>query len=47
MLLEIKGDFLSIHEKIEYKNYLFEIVGIEGRRISKVKVVINPPAQKS
>lgn len=46
MLLEIKGDFLSIHEKIEYKNYLFEIVGIEGRRISKVKVVINPPAQK-
>lgn len=47
MLLEIKGDFLSIHEKIEYKNYIFEIVGIEGRRISKVKVVINPPAQKS
>ena len=47
MLLEIKGDFLSIHEKIEYKNYLFEIVGIEGRRISKVKVVMNPPAQKS
>lgn len=47
MLLEIKGDFLSIHEKIEYKNYLFEIVGIEGRRISKVKVVINQPAQKS
>lgn len=47
MLLEIKGDFLSIHEKIEYKNYLFEIVGIEERRISKVKVVINPPAQKS
>lgn len=47
MLLEIKGDFLSIHEKIEYKNYLFEIVGIEGRRISKVKVVTNPPAQKS
>lgn len=47
MLLEIKGDFLSIHEKIEYKNYLFEIVGIEGRRISKVKVVINPPVQKS
>lgn len=47
MLLEIKGDFLSIHEKIEYKNYLFEIVGIEGRRISKIKVVINPPAQKS
>lgn len=47
MLLEIKGDFLSIHEKIEYKNYLFEITGIEGRRISKVKVVVNPSPVKS
>lgn len=41
MLLEIKGDFLSIHEKIDYKNYTFEIVGIEERRISKIKVVIH------
>lgn len=41
LLLEIKGDFLSIHEKIEYKNYEFEIVGIEGRRISKIKVTVN------
>jgi len=41
LLLEIKGDFLSIHERVDYKNYNFEIVGIEGRRISKVKVVIN------
>lgn len=47
MLLEIKGDFLSIHEKIEYKNYLFEITGIEGRRISKVKVVVNQSPVKS
>ena len=47
MLLEIKGDFLSIHEKIEYKNYIFEITGIEGRRISKVKVVVNPSPVKS
>lgn len=47
MLLEIKGDFLSMHEKIEYKNYLFEIIGIEGRRISKVKVVVNSPLVKS
>ena len=41
LLLEIKGDFLSIHEKVEYKNYTFEIVGIEERRISKVKVTVN------
>ena len=41
LLLELKGDFPSIHEKIDYKNYTFEIVGIEERRISKVKVVVH------
>lgn len=41
LLLEIKGDFPSIHEKIEYKNYSFEIVEIEGRRISRIKVIVH------
>lgn len=41
LLLELKGDFLSIHEKLDYKNYDFEIVGLEERRISKVKVVVH------
>ncbi len=41
LLLELKGDFPSIHEKIDYKNYTFEILKIEERRISKVKVVVN------
>lgn len=41
LLLEIKGDFFSIHEKIDYKNYSFEILGIEERRISKIKVTVN------
>ncbi len=41
LLLEIKGDFLSIHEKLAYKNYDFEIVGLEERRISKVKVIVH------
>ena len=40
LILELKGDFPSIHEKIEYRNYVFEIFGIEGRRISKVKVTL-------
>lgn len=42
LMLEIKGDFPSVHEKIEYKNYEFEIMALEERRISKVKVVVNP-----
>lgn len=43
LLLEIKGDFPSIHEKIEYRNYSFEIVEIKERRISRIKVVVNEP----
>ena len=41
LLLEIKGDFPSIHEKIEYKNYTFEVVKIEERRISRIKVTVH------
>ena len=40
LLLEIKGDFPVIHEKLEFRNYLFEIMELEERRISRVKVVI-------
>lgn len=42
LLLEIKGDFPSIHEKIEYKNYTFEVMNVEERRISKIKVTVHP-----
>ncbi len=42
LMLEIKGDFPSIHEKIDYKNYTFEILQIAERRICKVKVVVHP-----
>ena len=42
LLLEIKGDFPSVHERILYKNFVFEIKAIEERRISRVKVVVNP-----
>ena len=41
LLLEIKGDFPVIHEKISYSNIGFEVVGIDNRRISKIKVTIN------
>ncbi len=44
LLLEIKGDFLSLHEKISFKNYTFEVMAVEERRISKVKVVVNNKA---
>lgn len=40
LLLEIKGDFPEVHEKLSYKNYLFEILVIEERRIAKVKIIV-------
>ncbi len=42
LLLEIKGDFPSIREKIDYKNYTFEVMNVEERRISRIKVTVHP-----
>ena len=42
LLLELRGDFPGIHERITYKNYLFEILAIEERRISRVKLEVQP-----
>ena len=41
MLLEIKGDFLTLHERIDYKNFTFEVMAVEERRISRVKVIVH------
>ena len=41
LLLEIKGDFPKLHEKLDYQNFTFEILEMEERRISKVKVVVH------
>ena len=41
LLLELKGDFPAVHEKLEYKNFTFEILELDERRISKVKVIVH------
>ncbi len=41
LLLELKGDFPSIHEHIDYGRFAFEVMAVEERRISKVKVTVN------
>ena len=41
LLLEIKGDFPSLHEKLDFKHYTFEVMGLDERRISKVKVTVH------
>lgn len=44
LLLEIKGDFPVLHEKIDFKNFTFEVVELENYRISKIKLVIHDKA---
>ena len=41
LLLEIKGDFPELHERIDYKNFTFEVTELDEHRISKIKVVIH------
>lgn len=38
LLLEIKGEFPQLHEKLTYDNYEFEILEMDNRRILKVKL---------
>jgi gliding motility-associated protein GldE len=40
LMLELKGDFPKPHERIDYSNFKFEIVELDGHRISKIKVVV-------
>ena len=46
LLLEIKGEFPKLHEKLEYDNFLFEVLEMDARRILKVKVIIGKPIVK-
>ena len=40
LLLELKGEFPQLHEKILYGNYEFEVLKMDNRRILKVKVTV-------
>ncbi len=41
LLLEIKGDFPQLHEKLDFEHFTFEVLEMDERRILKVKVVIH------
>lgn len=47
LLLEIKGEFPELHEKVTYRNYEFEVLEMDSRRILKVKFTIHPASQDS
>ena len=41
LLLELKGDFPKLHERIKYQQFTFEVMELDERRIVKIKVVIS------
>ena len=45
LLLEIKGEFPKLHEKLEFQHYQFEVLEMDARRILKVKILIGEPKQ--
>lgn len=46
LLLEIKGEFPKLHEKLEFQHYTFEVLEMDARRILKVKVTIGEPEKE-
>lgn len=39
LLLELKGEFPSMHERLVYRNFTFEIMEMDERRIVSIKVI--------
>lgn len=42
LLLEVKGEFPTLHEKLVYEEYEFEVLEMDNRRILKIKFSKNP-----
>ncbi len=47
LLLELKGEFPVLHEKVAYEHYEFEVLEMDNRRILKVKFTIQSPQPKN
>jgi CBS domain containing-hemolysin-like protein len=46
LLLEIKGDFPDLHEKIAYRRCAFEVMELDERRIVSIKVILKPVSEQ-
>lgn len=40
LLLELKGEFPALHERITYQRFVFEVLEMDERRIVKIKVIL-------
>lgn len=41
LLLEIKGEFPQLHERIQHDRFTFEVMEMDERRIVKIKVIVS------
>ena len=39
LLLELKGEFPTLHERLSYRNFTFEVMEMDERRIVSIKVI--------
>ena len=42
LVLELKGEFPTEHERIQHGRFTFEIMEMDERRIVKIKVIVKP-----
>ncbi len=42
LILELRGEFPVVKEKLQCKGFTFEVEGVNTRRITKIKVTFNP-----
>ena len=47
LLLELKGEFPALHEKVTYNRYEFEVLEMANRRILKVKFTVQPLSEEA
>ena len=40
LLLELKGEFPALHERLTYERFVFEVLEMDERRIVKIKVIL-------
>ena len=40
LILELKGDFPQLHERITYRHFTFEVMEMDRRRLVRIKVIV-------
>lgn len=47
LILELTKEMPEIHEKVQIKNFTFEVEGVDARRINKIRLTINSSVESS